>query len=120
MKDSIRQRLDKMSDRFEEIGRLLADPEVAGGSDRFRDLSREYARLTTLAERYRDFRTLERDLAAAEELRTDADTSLRTLAEEESARLTREIATAEAELRRLLLPRDPRDERSVFLEIRAG
>jgi peptide chain release factor 1 len=120
MKDSIRQRLDKMSDRFEEIGRLLADPEVSGGSDRFRDLSREYARLTTLAERYRDFRLLERDLAAAEELRGDADTSLRALAEEESARLTRQIAAAEAELRLLLLPRDPRDERSVFLEIRAG
>jgi peptide chain release factor 1 len=120
MKDSIRQRLDKMSDRFEEIGRLLADPDVGGGSDRFRDLSREYARLTSLAARYRDFRALERDLAAAEELRTDADASLRALAEEESTRLTREIATAEAELRLLLLPRDPRDERSVFLEIRAG
>ena len=53
MKESIRQRLQKLSDRFEEVGRLLATDEVAGGSQQFRDLSMEYARLEPLAVRFR-------------------------------------------------------------------
>ncbi len=120
MKDSIRQRLDKMVDRFEEVGRLLADPETAGRSVQFRELSKEYARLQPIAERYRDYRRLEQDLAAAEDLRADVDPSMRALGEEEAARLTRALEAASDELKRLLVPRDPRDDRSVFLEVRAG
>ena len=59
MKDSIRTRLEKMTDRFEEVGRLLAAPEIAGGSQQFRDLSMEYSRLQPLAERFEAFRALE-------------------------------------------------------------
>jgi peptide chain release factor 1 len=120
MKDSIRQRLDKMIDRFEEVGRLLADPATAGRSREFRDLSREYARLGPLAERYRDMRHLEKDLTAAEDLRSDADASLRALGEEEFVRVRSALASAEDELKRMLIPRDPRDEKNVFLEVRAG
>jgi peptide chain release factor 1 len=120
MKDSIRQRLDKMVDRFEELGRLLADPATLGGSREFRDLSREYARLEPLAERYRNVRHLQGELAAAEDLRSDADAGLRALGEEESARLRNVLDSAEDELKRMLIPRDPRDERNVFLEVRAG
>jgi peptide chain release factor 1 len=120
MKESIRQRLEKMVDRFEEVGRLLADPETAGRSAQFRDLSKEYARLQPLAARYETFRQLERELESAQELRNDADAELRSLGEEESAQLSDALAGARRELERMLIPRDPRDEKSVFLEIRAG
>jgi peptide chain release factor 1 len=120
MKDSIRQRLQKMSDRFEEVGRLLATAEVAGGSEQFRELSMEYARLQPLAERFGHYHSLERDLAAARELQTDADPGLRTLGDEEVTRLEHDLGTQAEALRRLLLPKDPRDDRNIFLEVRAG
>ena len=120
MKESIRQRLQKLSDRFEEVGRLLATEEVAGGSQQFRDLSVEYARLQPLAERFGRYHGLERDLAAARELQADPDADIRTLGEEEVGHVQRELEAAESELRGLLLPKDPRDDRNIFLEVRAG
>jgi len=120
MKDSIRSRLEKLTDRYEEVGRLLADSELAGGSQQFRELSMEYARLQPVAERYRGFRKLEGDLAAAEEMRQDTDESMRSLGEEEVARVKNDIEAEEGELRKLLVPKDPRDDKSLFLEIRAG
>ena len=120
MKDSIRQRLERLSDRFEEVGRLLASPDLDGGSTQFRELSVEYARLQPLAEGLRAYRTLAHDLAAARELQDDADPDMRALGEEEQRRLSGEIATAEDGLHALLLPEDPRDEKNIFLEIRAG
>ncbi len=120
MKESIRQRLQKLSDRFEEVGRLLATDEVAGGSQQFRELSMEYARLQPLAERFGRYHGLERDLAAARDLQADPDAGMRTLGEEEVGHVQRELEAAESELRRLLLPKDPRDDRNIFLEVRAG
>src|SRR5579871_3332341 len=78
MKDSIRQRLEKMNDRFEEVGRLLAT-DVAGGSQQFRDLSMEYARLEPLAQGFRGYRQLETDRAAAQDLATDPDPQMQAL-----------------------------------------
>jgi peptide chain release factor 1 len=120
MKDSIRQRLEKMTDRFEEVGRLLADPQTSGRSQQFRDLSMEYARLQPLAERFRDYRALERDLAAIRGMQADGDASMRALAAEEESRIRAALEAAAAELRRQLLPKDPRDDRNIFLEVRAG
>jgi peptide chain release factor 1 len=120
LKESIRQRLDKVADRFEEIGRLLATDEVAGGSQQFRELSMEYARLAPLAERYRAYRGLERDLTAANEMAQDPDAGMRSLGAEELTRVKSAIGAAAEELRLLLLPKDPRDERNIFLEVRAG
>ena len=120
MKESIRKRLEKMSDRFEEVGRLLATAEVSGGSQQFRDLSVEYARLQPLAQRYRSYHELERDLAAAREMLADPDAGMRSLGSEEVARVQGEIESAEAQLRKLLLPSDPRDDKNIFLEVRAG
>src|SRR5579871_1143611 len=99
MKESVRQRLEKMSDRFEEVGRLLAAEELSGGSQQFRDLSMEYARLQPLAEGLRSYHNLERDLNAARELLEDHDEGMRHLGAEEVARVCREIELAEAELR---------------------
>src|ERR1700746_860142 len=120
MKETIRQRLEKLSDRFEEVGRLLATDEVAGGSSQFRDLSVEYAPLAPLAERYRAYRGLEHDLTAAADMEADADPGMRALGAEEAVSVRGQTGAAEEELRRLLLPKDPRDERNIFLEVRAG
>src|SRR5580693_6582338 len=120
MKESIRQRLQKLSERFEEVGRLLATDEIAGGSQQFRELSVEYARLQPLAERFGSYHGLERDLAAAQELQSDADPGMRDLGQEEVTRLRNAIGAEEEELRKLLLPKDPRDDKNIFLEVRAG
>jgi peptide chain release factor 1 len=120
MKESIRQRLQKLSDRFEEVGRLLATEEVAGGSQQFRELSMEYARLQPLAERFGRYHGLERDLAAARDLQADPDAGMRGLGAEEVGQVQRELQATESELRRLLLPKDPRDDQNIFLEVRAG
>jgi len=120
MKESIRQRLEKLSDRFEEVGRLLATADIAGGSPQFRDLSVEYARLEPLAEQLRHYRELERDLAAAREMLADPDAGMRSLGAEEVERLQSGLTATESQLRALLLPKDPRDDKGLFLEVRAG
>jgi len=120
MKDTIRLRLEKMTDRFEEVGRLLAAPEVSGGSQQFRDLSMEYARLQPLAERLGAFRSLEADLAAAREMSSDPDQGMRALGEEEVARVQERIDVEEVALANLLIPKDERDDKNIFLEVRAG
>nr|PZN60044.1 MAG: peptide chain release factor 1 [Pseudomonadota bacterium] len=120
MKASIRQKLEKTAERFEEVGHLLADPAVAGGSDTFRELSMEYARLEPVAAGYRRHQALEAQLASARELSADADPEMRQMGEEEVQRLTELLARQEHELALMLLPRDPRDERNIYLEIRAG
>jgi peptide chain release factor 1 len=120
MKDSIRLRLEKMTDRFEEVGRLLATAEVAGGSQQFRELSMEYSRLEPLAQGFRGYHSLERDMATARQMLEDPDAEMRNLGAEEVGRVGRDIEAAEAGLRQLLIPKDPRDDRNIFLEIRAG
>jgi peptide chain release factor 1 len=120
MKASIRQRLEKMLDRFEEVAGLLADPSTDGSSQRFRELSMEYSRLQPLTERFAAYLALESDAANARQMATDPDPAIRDMAADELQRLEVALATTEAQLRSLLIPRDPRDEKNIFLEIRAG
>ncbi len=120
MQPSVRARLDRLSDRFEEITALLSLPEVQADSKRFRELSREYAQLEPIVATYRDYRKTAAELTEAEALLGDSDPELRDLAREEIARAKERLERLEKELQIRLLPRDPRDARSVFLEIRAG
>ena len=120
MKESIQQRLQKLAERFEEVGHLLGSPEVAGSSQQFRDLSVEYARLQPLAERFARYRGLEEELAASRELQNDSDAGMRALGDEEVTRLQQALSSEADELRKLLLPKDPRDDKNIFLEVRAG
>jgi peptide chain release factor 1 len=120
MKASIRQKLEKAEQRFEELASLLADPEILGNSQRFRDLSVEYSRLQPTATAFAGYRALERDLSAAEGILGDADSEMRALGQEEITAVRGRLEQFEGELQRLLLPKDPRDERNIFLEIRAG
>ena len=120
MKASIRLKLEKTTDRFEEVGRLLADPAMAGGSAEFRDLSMEYARLTPVAEGFREFVELEQQQVAARDLAADSDPQMRQMGEEETQRLASLLEERERQLSLLLLPKDERDERNIYLEVRAG
>ena len=120
MKDSIRRKLEKLDERFEEISRLLSDAGVIGRQNQFRELSMEYARLGPLIDRYRRFVALEGDAAIAHELAEDADPATKTLGEEELAELNPRILGEELELQRLLVPKDPHDDSNIFLEVRAG
>ena len=120
MKDSIRRRLEKTVERFEEVGALLADPEVIGRQSRFRDLSMEYARLEPVAARFNEFRRLEAERTAAAEMAAGADAEMRALAEEELRELETLLETEAFELTKLLIPKDDRDDSNIFLEIRAG
>ncbi|HWW30670.1 MAG TPA: peptide chain release factor 1 [Steroidobacteraceae bacterium] len=120
MKDSMRRKLEKLDERFEEISRLLSDAGVIGRQNQFRELSMEYARLGPLVERYRRFVALEGDAAIAHELAEDADPATKGLGEEELADLNPRIEGEELELQRLLVPKDPHDDSNIFLEVRAG
>ena len=120
MKDSIRRKLEKLDERFEEISRLLSDSGVISRQNQFRELSMEYSRLGPLVERYRRFISLEGDLAIAHELAADKDAASQTMGEEELAVLKPRVADHELELQRLLVPKDPHDDSNIFLEIRAG
>ena len=110
MKDSIRRKLEKLDERFEEVGRLLSEPEVIARQNQFRDLSMEYARLGPLVDRYRGFIALEDDAETARELAM----------EEELRDIGPRLEAEELELQRLLVPKDPLDDSNIFLEVRAG
>jgi peptide chain release factor 1 len=120
MKDSIRRRLERTVERFEEVGALLADPEVLAKPGRFRDLSVEYSRLEPVAARFRTFCGLEAERSTAAEMAQGADAEMRELAEDELRDLDARIGAEGFELTKLLIPTDPRDDSNIFLEIRAG
>src|SRR5208282_2221179 len=120
MKASIRQKLDRAQERFEEVGQLLSEPEVLARPEQFRELSVEYARLRPTADALHEYRRIEADLQAARGLLSDGDAGLRALGAEEVARTETQLQLREQALQKLLIPKDPRDERNIFLEIRAG
>jgi peptide chain release factor 1 len=120
MKESIRRKLEKLDERYEEVSRLLSDAGVISRQNQFRELSMEYARLGPLVERYRRFITLEGDQAIAHEMASDKDPATQAMGEEELADLAPRIAAEEVELQRLLVPKDPHDDSNIFLEVRAG
>jgi peptide chain release factor 1 len=120
VKPSIRQKLEHLSNRFEEITALLAEPEVQGNQDRFRALSREYAQLNPLVTCFRTHLATLDSLQYAESLLQDSDPDVRHLAQDEIQDSRQRIEEQEQALQILLLPRDPNDDRNIFLEVRAG
>src|SRR5690606_1681443 len=99
---------------------LLSDAGIIGDQAKFRELSREYARLEPLVRDYRAWRSARTDLAAAREMAGDADPELRSLAAEELAATAARLESLEVALMKHLVPRDPLDEANIFLEVRAG
>jgi peptide chain release factor 1 len=120
MRDSIRRRLERTAERFEEVGALLADPDVIAKQGQFRELSMEYSRLEPVTRRFHEFRRLEIELQAADEMAAGADAEMRELGADEARHLREQLEAEGLELTRLLVPKDPRDDSNIFLEIRAG
>ncbi|MDG4595927.1 MAG: peptide chain release factor 1 [Candidatus Contendobacter sp.] len=120
MNPSMLAKLEQLASRREEVGALLAEPEIIGDSDRFRALSVEYAQLEPVANGFWTYRRTLDDLDAAREMSRDSDPDLRALAQDEVLQAEARRAEQERALQLLLLPRDPHDAGNVFLEIRAG
>lgn len=118
MKLSMRDRLEQFAHRLIEIDAMLAEPEIASDMDRYRKLTRERAELDPVVEVFTAFTAAEADVAAAQDMLSDPE--MRAMAEEEIETGKAKLEQLEADLQVLLLPRDPDDKRSVFLEIRAG
>ena len=112
------EKLKELALRYEDLQAQLADPSVYGDADRLRTVNRELKELAPVAETYERYRRAEADAAAAEELLPDPE--LRELAQAELNAAREEAERLRQELKRLLLPRDPNDQRNVILEIRAG
>jgi len=120
MKDSIRLKLESVRDRFEELAGLLSDPDIIADQNRFRDLSKEYARVEPVVKTFDQYEAVLADIAAAEEMANDADESVREMGQEELEGLGERREHLIVELQKSLIPADPYDESNVYLEIRAG
>ncbi len=118
MKPSIRMKLERIAERFEEITALLADPEIQNERNRFRDLGQEYAQIEPLAGRFFAYQALDEDIAGAEDMLQDPE--MAELARDELAEARARQQAMEPELQRLLIPPDPNDQRNIYLEVRAG
>ncbi len=120
MQPSIRERLERLRDRHQEVQAALADPEVIQDTAEFTRLSKEYAQLEPVTRALDDFDRAERAIDEANEVLGEGDAELRELARDELASNQRRLDELEQELRLLLLPSDPHDHSNIFLEIRAG
>ncbi|MCD7098139.1 peptide chain release factor 1 [Stenotrophomonas sp. MMGLT7] len=118
MTPTLRRKLEALAERREELERLLSDPDVVADNARFRNFSREFAQLEPVATALAEEARAKADLAAAEAMRGDPE--LGELAEEEIAAAQARLAELEDQLALLLVPRDPRDDGNLFLEVRAG
>ena len=118
MKSFLRSKLETLAERLSDLERLLSAPDIMADMKAYRTLSKEHADLTPTVGRFNRFLKIEQDIAAAREMLQDAD--MAEMAQDEIAAGELEKTQLEDELQRLLLPKDPDDERAAFLEIRAG
>ena len=114
----MQERLDSIEEKYEQLARQLGDPDLIADQERYRHAARTHHDLEKVVLKYRDYREVQRQIQESEALLGDEE--LRDMARDELAMLLPRRQTLEAELRELLLPRDPNDERNVILEIRAG
>ncbi|MDF1483026.1 peptide chain release factor 1 [Extensimonas sp. H3M7-6] len=121
MKPFLRHQLERYAQRLAELDFLLSRQDIMADMAQYRLLSREHAEVTQIAGRYARLRQREADLAEARALLADpAQAELAEMAQEEITAAEADVAQLEAELQRLLLPKDPDDARNAYLEIRAG
>ena len=118
MKPSMITKLANLSERLDEVNRLLSSEDATSSMDNYRKLTREHAEITPIVEQYRTFVQTEADIAEAQKMLSDPD--MKEFAQEEIENGKATLEAVEAELQKLLLPKDPNDEKNIFLEIRAG
>ncbi|HIE32567.1 MAG TPA: peptide chain release factor 1 [Thermodesulfobacteriaceae bacterium] len=113
-------KLAEVERRFAELSEKLSDPELVSDREKYARLAREHAELERIVEAYQEYKKALKEIAENKELLEDGDEEIRELAKEEIKRLSERVEALEKELPLLLLPKDPNDEKSVILEIRAG
>jgi len=115
------ERLDQIEARYEELTNALASPEVINDSAKYQKTAKAHSEITPIVEKYREYKDLKRGIAESKALlAVETDAEMRAYAEEELAKLEARVGGVEEELKVLLLPKDPNDEKNVVLEIRAG
>lgn len=118
MKPSMINKLANLSERLDEVNRLLSSEDATASMDNYRKLTREHAEITPIVEQYRRFIQTESDIAEAQKMLSDPE--MKEFAQEEIDAGKVKLENVAAELQKLLLPKDPNDEKNIFLEIRAG
>src|SRR5574341_790036 len=116
------KKLEAVAEKYDELTRLLSDPVVAADHQQYQKYSRERSEIEDVVTHYRAYRDLQKQLREAEEIVQDkkADAELRAMAEAELREINAKRGQMEQDLKLMLVPRDPRDEKNIFLEIRAG
>src|SRR5579863_8591705 len=115
------ERLDQIEARYEELNKALASPETASDSSRYQKTAKAHAEIAPIVEKYREYKDLTKGIAESKAVLADEkDVEMRAYAQEELDRLQGRVAGVEEELKVLLLPKDPNDEKNIILEIRAG
>src|SRR2546426_4674903 len=112
-------KLDQIESRYDDLNRQLSDPAITGDGFRYQKLARSHSEISGTVEKYREWKGLDRETAEARAMLGDSDAEMRALAEEELRRLEGRKESNEQELKTMLIPKDPNDQRNVVLEIRA-
>jgi peptide chain release factor 1 len=120
MLDRLTTKLTQLQERHIELSALLSDAQIIANQDRFRELAKEYAQLESIVQCYQQYRQTQENKESAELLSQEQDPELRDMALEELAQAKQTLVKLEQQIQIFLLPKDPEDERNVYLEIRAG
>src|SRR5450631_2191803 len=118
---TLSEKLDQLGARYDELTRQLSTSEIVSDTSHFQKVAKQHAELEQIVEKHREFKQIEKDLAGAHQMFLEAeDSEMKQMAHEEEKQLTAQIETVERDLKLLLLPKDPNDDKSVIVEIRAG
>ncbi|HAT2067591.1 TPA: peptide chain release factor 1 [Legionella pneumophila] len=120
MKKSLELKLQQMLERYEEVGRLLSEASIIADQNQFKSLSKEYAQLEPVSQCYESYLEAKNNLDSLNELLESDDKDLATMAEEEIDSVKKQIEELDEQLQWHLIPKDPDDERNIYLEVRAG
>lgn len=120
MKKSLELKLQQMLERYEEVGRLLSEASIIADQNQFKSLSKEYAQLEPVSQCYESYLEAKNNLDSLNELLESDDKDLSTMAEEEIDTVKKQIEELDEQLQWHLIPKDPDDERNIYLEVRAG
>jgi peptide chain release factor 1 len=120
VKDSIKHKLETLVERHEEISGLLSEPETMADQNKFRSLSQEYAQLEPVVSNFNAYKNSLSAVDDAKVMMQEDDAEMREMAKEELAEAQQNGQALEVALQKLLLPKDPNDQRNIFLEVRAG
>ncbi len=113
-------RLDQLEARYEELGVQLSDPKIVNDQENYRKVAKQHRDMEPTVEKFREYRKLRTAVADAKAMLTESDADMREMAQAELDELEPKLATTEEELKVLLLPKDPNDDKNIVLELRAG